>query len=105
MLSPLVDSEDVNLRRGAMTLAGLWHVEPLRATLEKTARHPDMPDALRQSACDALAEMGGDASVGLLKKLSKPGQGTAASRAIAISALARLDVESAASFAAAQVPL
>ncbi|HVE43085.1 MAG TPA: HEAT repeat domain-containing protein, partial [Planctomycetota bacterium] len=50
----------------ALVLAGLWKLEPLRPELQKHA------EAGRRAAIDALALLGGDASVEFFKDLSAP---------------------------------
>jgi putative heme-binding domain-containing protein len=80
---------------GALTLAGLWKVEALRAAAERAARDPAAPLGVRRAALEALADYG--ARDRLQELAAAPG----AARAAAVAALARLDVAAAAGAAAA----
>ncbi|HWE04931.1 MAG TPA: HEAT repeat domain-containing protein [Tepidisphaeraceae bacterium] len=99
---PLESKED-RLRAAAITLAGLWKIEAFRSEIESIAKDAAVSSLVRHAADEAMADLGGAASAKTLGDLAKPSQGTPASRSMAIVALARLDVNSAASFAAAEL--
>ena len=66
-------SNDSNpLRLDALRLAGLWRVEALRPTLEKTAQDGNEALEVQAAAIEGLESLGGEASVRLLSALAAP---------------------------------
>jgi putative heme-binding domain-containing protein len=92
-IAPLVDDADEALRLAAMETAGLWGVESLRDKLHGIAAAEDTAPVVRKTALSSLAAMGGT-SAEMLGKLGATG--SAATRALAIEALASVDVKAAA---------
>jgi putative heme-binding domain-containing protein len=76
----------------ALLLAGLWKLEPLRPELAKHA------DAGRRAAVDALAALGGSASVEFFRGLSAP-EKPLRLRQLGVIGLASIDVPAAATLA------
>jgi putative heme-binding domain-containing protein len=91
----LLVSESEPLRAAALRAAGQWRIEALRPRIVELASAGDTRPAVRQAAIEALAALGGDASRDTL-------QGLAGSkhphevRALAVMALVRLDLSTAA---------
>jgi putative heme-binding domain-containing protein len=83
-----ITGDDLELRKGALVLGGLWKVEPLRPLIERASRDASRGD-VAQAALEALADLGTEASYRFL--LERSGEGTLAERARAVGALARLD--------------
>ena len=91
------------LSADVLALAGICHVEALRPAMEESARKGGISQFV---ALDGLADLGGEKSVAFLTVLAKPQTAAAeqvapAIRAMAITALARLDLSIAADAAAA----
>jgi putative heme-binding domain-containing protein len=97
-LRPFLNAADENVRRRAVTLAGLCRLEGARVEIESAARDAASSDELRRAGAEALADLGGEQSTALLAQLG--GGFPGASRSIAIAALARLDLKRAAGLAA-----
>jgi putative heme-binding domain-containing protein len=97
VLKRLLKEGDPALRPGVLTLAALWKAAELRPSIEAIARAEGAPEATRRAALEGLAEFG---AVDLLREIAR-GASTIRTRAAAASALARIDVSSGASAAAA----
>jgi putative heme-binding domain-containing protein len=82
-------------RLAAIRLAGLWKVESLGEALKAIASSPKGSDAARAAALEALAEIGGAAGRASIEALTQ-GKTPGKIRAMAVAALAKLDVEAAA---------
>ncbi|MEX0679711.1 MAG: PVC-type heme-binding CxxCH protein [Pirellulales bacterium] len=93
-ISGLLDDEDLALRLAAIEAAGLWHIESLGDKLLELGAGGDTPDVVRQSALASLAALGPQRSESL-RALCGRGQ-PAKIRAMAVAALAALDVTAAA---------
>jgi putative heme-binding domain-containing protein len=91
---------DPSLRQAAIRLAGIWKVKEAEGPLRGIAESPKTSDPDRAAALEAMAEIGGDASTRSIKALTAPDR-PPAMRALAVAALARLDVDAAAEAAAA----
>jgi putative heme-binding domain-containing protein len=89
----LIDSQDESLRLAAIEAAGLWRVESLTEKLLALASSGETSADVRRAAMNGLAALG-PKSGEPLSALCKRGQ-PAASRAMAIAALAALDVKAA----------
>ncbi len=99
-LGALLDESDAALQAVAARAIGTWNVESLRPLLERRARSNASAEAIRLAAIDALAQLGGSSSVGVLDGLCKS-DGSAAVRKEAVVALASLDPKAAAKRAVA----
>jgi len=97
LLRRLLKEGDPALRPGSLTLAGLWRVEDLKPTLEAIARADGAPETTRRAALDGLADFG---AAEVLKEVAGK-TFPAKARALAASALARVDLPAGASAAAA----
>jgi putative heme-binding domain-containing protein len=89
--------QDPALVPGLITLAGLWRVEDVRASIAGAAKVLEKPayrDPLRRAVLEALADYGDAAT---LKSI----EGSAHTRGLAAVALSRLDLKAAAAMAAA----
>lgn len=93
-LGLLIDSADDGLRMAALRLAGVWQIEALRPPITHCAL-AERPEAVMRAAVEALADLGGPASVELLERLDVPGKPKVV-RLNAVAGLARLDVSAAA---------
>ncbi|HZK81423.1 MAG TPA: PVC-type heme-binding CxxCH protein, partial [Humisphaera sp.] len=100
ILRRILATKDDAVRGAAIALAGLWKVEAFRPEIESIAKDPAVSDSLRRSADGAIADLGGPASAAFLIDLAKPFQRTPRARAIAVVALARVDLKSAAHYGA-----
>src|SRR3989441_834935 len=98
-LRPLVESRDVELRAGAIRLAGEWKLEVLRATAEAIALDAGGDEKIRRAAIAALASFGGDTNEKILSRLASDPAPPVQSAAIA--ALCGLNLDAAARFASA----
>ncbi len=98
-LLPLVQSNSTELRAEALSLAGAWKMEPLRDQIAAAATDVHAARRIRESAIDALAELGGAPSAELLNQLSAADQPVDV-RAYAAGAWARIDTAAAAKRAA-----
>jgi putative heme-binding domain-containing protein len=98
-LGRLLACEDETVAAGAARLAGLWRLEALRGPLRERAFAPKTNDTLRQAAVNALGRLGGPLSRDTLDELAGERHPQRA-RALAITALASLDVKAAARRAA-----
>ncbi|MBI2426099.1 MAG: HEAT repeat domain-containing protein [Candidatus Hydrogenedentes bacterium] len=95
-LAELIGTAPPVLRVAAINAAGVWHVEEVRPQLETLARANENDfAALRQSAINAIAALGGDSSRMLLESLIVPEQGIEV-RVAAVKALLQLAPEVAA---------
>jgi putative heme-binding domain-containing protein len=94
MLRPLLGLSDLDARRAAVVLAGLWRIEALRPELRQIA-HSNAPAPVRGAAMQSLADLGGDASRNELSTIALSAE-PLETRAMSIAALARLDLKSAA---------
>src|SRR6185437_4166614 len=97
-ISPLMDRDDV-LGLAAIRLAGAWHLEAARNQLKQISDNPAIPSPRRQTAMNALVELGGDDSHHFLASLAGPDKSFPVC-ADAVVALAALDVKEAATSAA-----
>jgi putative heme-binding domain-containing protein len=102
-LVPLIGAagarSDTALERSAIRLAGLWKVEAAGEPLGALAQAPAVDDRLRALALEALATIGGRMGRSPIEALAAPGQ-PMGTRLLAVAALVKLDVESAAERAA-----
>jgi len=89
LLQRLLQNGDPALRPGVLTLAGLWHVEALRPSLEAIAKAAGAPEATRRAALEGLADFG---AADVLKEIKG---------AAAAAALSRVDLKAGAASAAA----
>ena len=87
------------IRLAAIRLAGLWKAEATVADLLEIAGSKQADGTTRAAAFDALATIGGKAARDGIESLASPGKAPSV-RALAVAALARLDVDSAAEKAA-----
>jgi putative heme-binding domain-containing protein len=87
----------------AIRLAGLWKVEKACPALAQIVDVPGSAVPLLAATLESLAEIGGDSNKALISGLTRPGR-PAEVRALAVAALARIDLD-AASKAAADVLL
>lgn len=92
-----------SLQASAVRLAGAWKLEASVPALRGLARSSGVAEALRESAIDALATIGGLAGRSAIEDLAGPGQGVLI-RESAVAALARLDVTAAAALATRLLP-
>ncbi|MFO0950783.1 MAG: PVC-type heme-binding CxxCH protein [Isosphaeraceae bacterium] len=97
---PLLDSPSEPLRNAAASALGAWKLGAARERLETLARAENTPAGVRESAVNALAEIGGAESHAALDRLSAENAPKAVRRA-ALEALATLDLKAAAGRAAA----
>ncbi|MGD9723050.1 MAG: PVC-type heme-binding CxxCH protein [Pirellulales bacterium] len=93
-IAGLVDAPDAALRRAAIEAAGVWQMESLRERLLSRAKDETTDAAERRATLASVAGMG-PASTPAILALCKPDQ-LPPLRAMAICALAALDVQSAA---------
>ena len=87
------------VRLAAIRLAGLWKAEATVADLREIAGSKQADGPTRAVAFDALASIGGQSARGAIDALASPGRAPGV-RALAVAALARFDVDSAAEKAA-----
>ncbi len=99
-LRPLLAWNDSDVRRSAIVLAGLWRTEALRTELDAIAQDAKAVPLVRLASFGALADLGGNASRTSLIAVASSKESLHV-RAAAIEALARLDLPTAASAAAA----
>jgi putative heme-binding domain-containing protein len=88
-----------NLRLGAIRLAGLWKADPLVAELRAIAGSKEAVGTVRAAAFDALASIGSEPALAGIRTLADSSTSPGI-RALAVAALARLDVDAAAEKAA-----
>ena len=98
LLEPLLRSEAVGVRCGALRLVGLWQVDSQRSALERAAVAEALPEE-RQAAADGLTELADPASLRLLTRLAASDPEPEV-RARAVAALVRRDPDAAARLAA-----
>jgi putative heme-binding domain-containing protein len=91
------------LARSAVRLAGLWKLESAVNALREIARSTKAEEPLRAAAIEALATIGGPAGRSRIEELTGTSS-PAAVRIQAVAALARLDVQAAATRAAELIP-
>ncbi len=97
-LSPilsLLNSNDASVLAPAVQAVGAWKLEAARARLETLASEADIHNSTRQSAIDALAELGGPASRQAIERLTGDDAPRSA-RPIALGTLATIDLQDAA---------
>src|SRR5437016_6061393 len=99
-LRPLIESRNVQLRAGAIRLAGEWKLEVFRATAESIALEAGGDEKIRRAAIAALASFGGDTNEKILARLASDPVPPVQSAAIA--ALCALNLDAAARFASAR---
>jgi putative heme-binding domain-containing protein len=92
-ISPLIDSTDEALRVAAIDAAGQWRLAPLGESFTRIASDPRVSDTVRRSALRAFAALGA-ASMSGIQSMCQPSRPENL-RAMAIAALATLDVKSA----------
>jgi putative heme-binding domain-containing protein len=90
---------DTAFETAAVRLAGLWKLEPAAEVLRVLAAAPAGDESVRGEALSALAAIGGRAGRAQIEALAGPGQ-PANTRVLAITSLAKLDVDAAADRAA-----
>ena len=96
-LATLIENEaDPALRVAAVKLVGLWKVRGLTDKLKTLAGTAKIDDSLRAACLDSLASVGGNEARDAILSLTTP-ERPATVRSLAIGALARLDVDEAAS--------
>lgn len=94
----LVEKTDPAARQAAVRLAGLWKTESLGPPLQAIAASAKSAESLRASALESLASIGGKAGRESIEVLTRPSHPLPV-RILATAALARLDVDAAASHA------
>jgi putative heme-binding domain-containing protein len=99
-LAELVHSPERQIQQQAVELAGLWKVAAAKETLLELARGKDVPLPLRQSALDSITRVDRGAAVEILRSLVKADQPFLL-RSLAASVLAQLELNEAATAAAA----
>ncbi len=102
-LLPLVQratsESGASVGRAAIRLAGIWKLEPATKSLAEIARSESVDESLRAGAFDALATIGGKAGSAPIEALAGENS-PQATRLLAIAALAKLDLNGAATRAA-----
>jgi putative heme-binding domain-containing protein len=98
-LKPLILSPHHALRSEAMKVAGVWKLEPLRATLETAAEDKASAEGVRMAAIEGIGALRGDASRQALLHWSTNAEPTTI-RAAAVIHLARIDLVAGATSAA-----
>ena len=102
-LLPLVQfatsESGASVGRAAIRLAGIWKLEPAAKSLEEIARSEGVDESIRAGAFDALATIGGKAGSAPIEALAGENS-PEATRLLAIAALAKLDLNGAATRAA-----
>lgn len=98
-ISDLVASENPELKKLGIQLAGLWKVEATADTLSQIALNQDQPRAFRRMAIDSLIETGSDKTADTVAKLTDASQPLSI-RYLGVAALANIDITQAASAAA-----
>jgi len=91
-LETFFNSTDDSLRAAALRAAGLWKVESLRPSMEKSLLDAATPDGVAQAAVDGLAALGGDASKSVFTTASAP-ENRPSLRLMSAVGLAALDLE------------
>ena len=94
-LGPLLSSGDESLKVEAARAAGAWKVEALRPKLVEIASGAGTSEPFRRAAMEALAAIGGAASLKTLDDLAASDR-PLADRRLAVAALAALDPKAAA---------
>jgi putative heme-binding domain-containing protein len=92
-----------HLQGPAIQLAGAWKLEAAAVPLRELARSTMIGEAMRESAIDALAAIGGKAGRSAIEDLAGPGS-TVPIRLAAVAALTHLDADAAATRAAELIP-
>jgi hypothetical protein len=102
-LVSIIAAKDIQpaIRLAAIRLAGLWKFEKASSALAGIVDTPGPSATLLAATLEALADLGGVSNKALISGLTQPGR-PAHVRALAVAALARIDLE-AASKAAADV--
>ncbi|MCI0703942.1 MAG: HEAT repeat domain-containing protein [Planctomycetia bacterium] len=100
---PSLLRQDGAVAHSAMRIAGLWKVAAHRVMLDTAASEPETPDHVRATALEALALFGDDKAKALITKLCSADQKPAVRR-MAITALAGLDMPTAATKAGEFLP-
>ena len=100
VVTDMLARPEVELRAGALELAGAWHLSELRLTVESLAKDASQPPPLRRAAAAALPSVAGAEATGVLAAVAED-QASPAVRAAAIAALSALDANLAATRAAA----
>jgi len=98
-----LDGDDQTLRALSAKAAGLWHVEALRPKLVEIASSEGTPHDIRREALDALVQFRGSETLETINRLTKPTSSPHV-QAMAIAALASLDLNAAAVQAVASLP-
>ncbi len=83
------------LEKAAVQLAGVWKLDAAADALRSLAVSVTLDEGLRREALNALAAIGGSVGRGQIAALAGPGQ-PVATRMLAVAALAKLDINSAA---------
>lgn len=101
MVGMLIRSkDDPDLQRGAIRLAGMWKIPLSVGDLAAVAGDPGTPPAIRSASVEALAAIGGPFAKGAVEDFAGPKRPKEL-RMAAVAAMARLDLASAATKAAA----
>lgn len=98
-LNTLLSSQDARIRSAAIDLAGLWKVEDAEEALVKIARNSKARRSLRQSALQSLTLLDRSRTMEILESLTGADQPFDL-RALAVSVMAGLDADKAATTAA-----
>lgn len=98
-VSELIASENNQLKKLGIELAGLWKVTATADTLSQIALDQDQPRTLRRLAIDSLIETGSDNTAATVAKLTDASQPLSI-RYLGVSALANIDINQAAKAAA-----
>ena len=99
-LNDVLDQRSLQPAIHALTLAGIWKVDGMRARVLGTAQNEDLPVALRAAALGALSKLDPPESRSLLMRYAGDGADSSL-RSAAIQSLASIDIRAASGFAAA----
>lgn len=95
----LLESNSEQVRVKAVNLVAQWKLEPLRAALNGLLNYAEEPLSVRRATIEALADLGGNASVESLSKFAATEENVSL-RTAAIASLVRLSPRKAAELAA-----
>jgi len=104
LLEVIMSSRSPEVRAPAIRLIGLWKLEKLRSLLVELARAPDKPPSVREVGLEGLVALGGPGSKEVIEAVCGKDQ-PAEVRGLAVTALAKLDVEAAVRQAVIVLPL
>ncbi len=92
-IGELFQQPDLEVRSGAVRLAGQWKLQQFAPNLLTMARSADSPDAVRTAAFEALREMGGNEVLSGLDSAASATSANLSVRMGAVKALASLDLQ------------